>query len=126
MQNGYKEKNSQGNFTTFDRKSQETEDHLNENNQQYFIKRIGRTNFKVNVFFSETEKETPEDKILRLQRIIITVQMRSQIFRQTKPKAEVILCVLPSILAKYDGKYASRCVAIIVRWSLWNYSQKNT
>ena len=68
MQNGYKEKNSQGNFTAFDRKSQETEDHLNENNQQYFIKRIGRTNFKVNVFFSETEKETLEDKILRIIR----------------------------------------------------------
>ena len=68
MQNGYKEKNSQGNFTTFDRKSQETEDHLNENNQQFFVKRIGRTNFKVNVFFSETEKETLEDKILRIIR----------------------------------------------------------
>lgn len=39
---------------------------MNENNQQYFIKRIGRTNFKVNVFFSETEKETLEDKILRI------------------------------------------------------------
>ena len=122
MQNGYKEKNSQGNFTAFDRKSQETEDHLNENNQQYFIKRIGRTNFKVNVFFSEAESETLEDKILRLHRIIIVAQMRSQIFRQTKPKAEVILCVLPRILAKYGGKYASRCAAkaqpVIVRWSL--------
>ena len=41
---------------------------MNENNQQYFIKRIGRTNFKVNVFFSETEKETLEDKILRIIR----------------------------------------------------------
>ena len=92
---------------------------MNENNQQFFVKRIGRTNFKVNVFFSETEKETLEDKILRLRRMIIAVQMRSQIFRQTKQKAEVILCVLPSILAKYDGKYASRCAAkaqpVIVR-----------
>ena len=41
---------------------------MNENNQQFFIKRIGRTNFKVNVFFSETEKETLEDKILRIIR----------------------------------------------------------
>ena len=111
MQNGYKEKNSQGNFTAFDRKSQETEDHLNENNQQFFVKRIGRTNFKINVFFSETEKETLEDKILRLRHMIIAVQMRSQIFRQTKSKTEAILYVLPSILAKYGGKYASRCVA---------------
>ena len=92
---------------------------MNENNQQFFVKRIGRTNFKVNVFFSETESETLEDKILRLRHMIIAVQMRSQIFRQTKPKAEVMLCVLPSILAKYDGKYASRCAAkaqpVIVR-----------
>ena len=41
---------------------------MNENNQQFFVKRIGRTNFKVNVFFSETEKETLEDKILRIIR----------------------------------------------------------
>ena len=41
---------------------------MNENNQQFFVRRIGRTNFKVNVFFSETEKETLEDKILRIIR----------------------------------------------------------
>ena len=32
----------------------------------FIIRCIGSTNYKVRVFFSETEKETMEDKILRM------------------------------------------------------------
>ena len=37
-----------------------------ENAQPYLLKRIGSTVYHVTVHFSETSKETMEDKILRL------------------------------------------------------------
>ena len=41
----------------------------NENsNFSYVIRRIGGTTYKVKVVFSDTEKETMEDKILRIVR----------------------------------------------------------
>lgn len=41
----------------------------NENNNfSYMIRRIGGTTYKVKVVFSDTEKETMEDKILRMIR----------------------------------------------------------
>jgi hypothetical protein len=40
---------------------------------------------------------------------IIVVQLRRQIFRQIAGKAQAILCVLPSIFGRYDGKDASKC-----------------
>jgi len=41
----------------------------NENsNFSYVIRRIGGTTYKVKVVFSDTEKETMEDKILRMIR----------------------------------------------------------
>ena len=41
----------------------------NENsNFSYMIRRIGGTTYKVKVVFSDTEKETMEDKILRMIR----------------------------------------------------------
>lgn len=36
--------------------------------EQFIIRRIGGTTYKVKVAFSETEKETMEDKILRMIR----------------------------------------------------------
>lgn len=36
--------------------------------EQFIIRRIGGTAYKVKVAFSETEKETMEDKILRMIR----------------------------------------------------------
>jgi len=41
-------------------------------------------------------------------RIILSAILRSQIFRQTQQKAELILYVLASIFVKYDGKDASK------------------
>ena len=37
-----------------------------ENNQSYMTRRIGGTTYKVKVVFSDTVKETMEDKILRI------------------------------------------------------------
>jgi len=34
----------------------------------HFVRRIGQTTYRVNVHFSETSKETVEDKILRMLR----------------------------------------------------------
>ena len=39
-----------------------------ENNQSYMTRRIGGTTYKVKVVFSDTVKETMEDKILRIVR----------------------------------------------------------
>ena len=36
--------------------------------EQIFYRRVGNTNFKVRVFFSENATETMEDKILRIVR----------------------------------------------------------
>ena len=36
--------------------------------EQFIIRRIGGTTYKVKVVFSDTEKETMEDKILRMIR----------------------------------------------------------
>ncbi len=36
--------------------------------EQFIVRRIGGTTYKVKVAFSETEKETMEDKILRMIR----------------------------------------------------------
>ena len=49
-------------------------------------------------------------KILRQYRIILTVQMRQRIFRQTKQKSAGRVPPLSRIFVTYDGKDASRCV----------------
>ena len=47
-------------------------------------------------------------RFLGQYRTKIVRQMRRQIFRQMKQKAEWILAVFTSIFVKYDGKFASR------------------
>ena len=39
-----------------------------ETEQPDFVKRIGKTTYKVNVHFSKTSKETMSDKIIRMLR----------------------------------------------------------
>ncbi len=38
----------------------------NKSNYVTLTRRVGNTNYKVNIYFSETEKETMEEKIIRL------------------------------------------------------------
>ncbi len=38
----------------------------NKSNYVTLTRRVGNTNYKVNIYFSETEKETMEEKIMRL------------------------------------------------------------
>ncbi|MDR3050928.1 MAG: transposon-encoded TnpW family protein [Oscillospiraceae bacterium] len=45
-----------------------------------FLKRIGKTIYKVNVHFSTTSKETMSDKIIRLLRNAMNQHGKMQIF----------------------------------------------
>ena len=66
----------------------------------------------------------------RQYRTKIVRQMRRQIFRQMKQKAEWILDVFTSIFVKYDGKFASRwrakspdalCAVLpYMQWEKWH------
>ena len=47
--------------------------------------------------------------LIRQYRIILTVQMRQRIFRQTKQKSAGRVTPLSRIFVTYDGKDASRC-----------------
>ncbi|MGI6744539.1 MAG: transposon-encoded TnpW family protein [Eubacteriales bacterium] len=44
------------------------QERVSETDTDFFIKKIGRTTYKVKVHFSETSKETMEDKIKRMLR----------------------------------------------------------
>ncbi len=41
-------------------------ENTNKSNYVTLTRRVGNTNYKVNIYFSETEKETMEEKIMRL------------------------------------------------------------
>ncbi len=41
-------------------------ENTNKSNYVTLTRRVGNTNYKVNIYFSETEKETMEEKMVRL------------------------------------------------------------
>jgi len=49
-------------------KIEATESTTTKAEQPHFVKRIGKTTYKVNVHFSTTSKETINDKIIRMLR----------------------------------------------------------
>ena len=55
----------------------------NENsNFSYMTRRIGGTTYKVKVVFSDTEKETMEDKILRMIRQLKRLQLAELVYNR--------------------------------------------